>query len=573
MANGIASLYVGATGLKNSQVAINTTANNLANVNTEGYVRQQVLFGDMQYDNFDRNAAVSIQQKGLGVSIADVLHIRDVFLDQSFRMESGRQGFYAKCYETVDEIQTYFQEMEGQAFQENIQDLWAAFEEFAKDPSDSVNQNLVMQKACLFTSRAQSVYANLQNYQKNINTQISENIDRINTIGHKIYDLNDQISKIESGGVETAMALRDERDALLDELVGYVKISYKELWDGSMKVSIEGIDFVDEAHVYEMGKSVDKVTGFITPYWPQMSATDQREISEVFNYNVDITSEYNTDIGSLKALVMQRGDSWATYRDIEGMSKEEFNDTTGMSVMLTVEAQLDQLIHGIVTSINDVLCPNVETEADITGTDESGNTVTIPAGRKILDTQNCSVGSDGKIPPQELFERTGCKRYTEVTADDGTVYYVFNEEDATDTSKMYTTKSLHVNQNIIDQPSLIAFKNQQGEVDYALGQAFSDVWKVAELTVSPNSNSKCTYEEYYAQMIGELGTAGSIYDTLATTLEGTATSIDNQRSQVTGVSADEELTNMIKYQNAYNASSRFINVVAEMIETLINSMQ
>ena len=135
-------------------------------------------------------------------------------------MQSARQWFYAKCYETVDEIQTYFQEMEGQAFQENIQDLWAAFEEFAKDPSDSVNQNLVMQKACLFTSRAQSVYANLQNYQKNINTQISENIDRINTIGHKIYDLNDQISKIESGGVETAMALRDERDALLDELAG-----------------------------------------------------------------------------------------------------------------------------------------------------------------------------------------------------------------------------------------------------------------------------------------------------------------------------------------------------------------
>ena len=289
----------------------------------------------------------------------------------------------------------------------------------------------------------------------------------------------------------------------------------------------------------------------------------------MLNFNVDITSEYNTDLGKLKALVMQRGDKKANYSDIEGMSAEQFNDTTGMSVMMTIEAQLDQLVHGMVTALNDIICPNVELQTPVTGRDAEGNPITLGVGTKVLDTKNCSVGSDGKIPPQELFTRTGCERYTVVYGDDDETYYVYNEEDLTDTSKMYTIASLSVNKKIVDSPSLIAFKRQNGEIDRQLGEAFSEAWKKSELVLSPNTTGTCTFDEYYAQMVGELGTAGSIYETISDTLEGTVKAIDNQRTQVTGVSSEEELSNMIKYQNAYNASSRYINVISEMIETLI----
>ena len=572
MANGMGSLYIGASGLKSSQTALNTTANNLANIDTTGYVRQQVLFGDLNYVTSDRNPAISQAQSGLGVTIADVVHTRDYFLDKSYRTESGRQAFYAAGYSTTSEVETYFQEMEGEAFQENLEDFWSAFQEFAKDPSDSANQNLIMQKATLFVSRSQSVYSSLQGYQNNINTQVSDDIDRINELGHNIYDLNEQISKIEAGGVETAMGLRDERDNALDELSTLASISYKESSDGTVKVKLEGVDFVDEANVYDMGKETDSVNGFITPYWPHMSDTEAGKYSEVFNYSVDISSKKNTDIGELKALVMQRGDHVADYTDIEGMSSDTYNDTTGMSTMLTSEAQIDQLIHNIVTSINDTICPNVKSSSAITGTDASGNAVSFAAGTLILDTANCSVGSDGKIPPAELFTRTGSDRYTTVSGNDGKTYYVYNAEDTSDTSKMYTTKSLSVNSVIAATPSLLTYKTQAGAVDYGLGEDLTKVWSNSAVTLSPNSTGTCTFAEYYSQMIGELGTSGSVYDTTATSLEGTVTAIDNKRQQVTGVSSDEELTNMIKYQNAYNAASRYINVVSEMMQTLISSL-
>lgn len=152
MANGFGTLFIGVSGLQSSQNALNTTANNLANVDTTGYVRQQVLFTDRNYVTFNETTAVSKQQSGLGVYIGDVIHSRDVFLDRSYRTESGRQAFYAATYEATNEVETYFQEMEGRAFQDALEDFWTSFQELYKTPDDSVSQNLVVQKAQLFLS-------------------------------------------------------------------------------------------------------------------------------------------------------------------------------------------------------------------------------------------------------------------------------------------------------------------------------------------------------------------------------------------------------------------------------------
>ena len=158
MANGFGSLYIGASGLQNSQNALNTTSNNLANVNTKGYVRQQVLQVDRNYTTFNTTASISQQQSGLGMKIGDVVHARDIFLDKSYRNASGRQAFYAATYEAVDEVYTFYQELQGQAFQTTLEDFWTAFQEWAKAPDDSVQQNLVIQKAnCLSADPMQSI--------------------------------------------------------------------------------------------------------------------------------------------------------------------------------------------------------------------------------------------------------------------------------------------------------------------------------------------------------------------------------------------------------------------------------
>ena len=567
MANGFGSLYVGSSGLQSAQNALNVTANNLANVDTQGYVRQQVRFADKTYLKLKQPSTnVNMQQSGLGVSIGDVVHARNIFLDKAFRTENGRYSFYSTMYENVSNVEDMFQELDGEEFKESVQDLWKSFQELAKDSANSTNQNLVVQKSELFISRCQSLYSDLKSYQTNLNQQIYDDVNTVNKIGKQIYDLNNQIVKVESGGTETAMTLRDQRDKLIDDLAGYASISTSEDQFGFVTVTMEGVDFVDENRCYELQMKADQITGFFTPYWGQLSDTSSGEYVPVFRADQEISSEFNTDVGKIKALLVSRGTTYGTYSDLA--DEDSYSVIEGNTVM-QAQAQIDKLFHSIATGINDLLCPNTETTTAITSTDGT----VYAAGTKILDTANCTVGEDGELPPQELFTRIGCDRYTKITGTDGNTYYIYNEEDPGDTSKQYMINGTKINPELQAQITKMPVYTQNGAVDYNLGAKLTALWESKTMKISPYDNTPSNFEGYYDKIIGMLGTVGNVYSSASDTLSNTVESVDNQRLQLTGVSSDEELTNMVKYQSAYNAASRFISVISEMTELIVTGLK
>ena len=567
MANGFGSLYVGASGLQNAQNAINTTANNLANVDTKGYVRQQVRYADKNYTILkDSRANVNMQQSGLGVSIGDVVHARDIFLDKTYRQETGRMSFYSARYETATYVEDLMQELNGQQFKQSVSDLWQAFQEVSTKPADSTKQNLVLQKADLLVSRTQKLYSDLQNYQTNINDQIKDDVDRVNTIGNRIYELNLQIQRVEAGGTETAMTLRDERDNLLDELGNYGRIEVTEDATGFTYVDMEGVRFVDENRCYNMGLKAADGTGFYTPYWPQQSDVEKGQYVPVFRLSGEISSEMNTDIGSIKSKLLVRGDAYGRREDMA--SEKSYGNIEGCTLM-EVQAELDVLFSNIVRSMNDIYCPNTETTSAFTSTDG----VTYPAGTKILDEENCARGVDGEIPPRELFTRIGIDRYTKVTGKDGKTYYVYNEEDPDVSSTRYAIGTITVNSDLKRQITLMPAYKKDGSVDYEMGAKLAAAWEVKDMKLNPYDQKPCTFEEYYDKMVDQLGIEGNTYKSVTETLSGAVSSVDSKRQQVSGVSSDEELSNMIKFQSAYNAASRFMNVISEMTETIVTGLK
>ena len=567
MANGFGSLYVGASGLQNAQNAINTTANNLANVDTKGYVRQQVRYADKNYTILkDSRANVNMQQSGLGVSIGDVVHARDIFLDKTYRQETGRMSFYSARYETATYVENLMQELNGQQFKQSVSDLWQAFQEVSTKPADSTNQNLVLQKADLLVSRTQKLYSDLQNYQSNINDQIKDDVDRVNTIGNRIYELNLQIQRVEAGGTETAMTLRDERDSLLDELGNYGRIEVTEDATGFTYVDMEGVRFVDENRCYNMGLKAADGTGFYTPYWPQQSDVEKGQYVPVFRLSGEISSEMNTDIGSIKSKLLVRGDAYGRREDMA--SEKSYGNIEGCTLM-EVQAELDVLFSNIVRSMNDIYCPNTETTSAFTSTDG----VTYPAGTKILDEENCARGVDGELPPRELFTRIGIDRYTKVTGKDGKTYYVYNEENPDVSSTRYAIGTITVNSDLKRQITLMPAYKKDGSVDYEMGAKLAAAWEVKDMKLNPYDQKPCTFEEYYDKMVDQLGIEGNTYKSVTETLSGAVSSVDSKRQQVSGVSSDEELSNMIKFQSAYNAASRFMNVISEMTETIVTGLK
>lgn len=606
MANGFGSLYIGQSGLMSAQNALNTTANNLANVNTTGYVRQQVRFADQEYSTLKiASSTTNLQQAGLGVSIGDVVHARDVFLDKAFRLESGREAFYSNCYEITTQVEDLLQELDGEEFANSITDLYTAIEEMAKDPADSTNQNLLLQKCELFLSRSASLYSDFKSYQSNLNNQIKDAVDTINEIGNRIYELNIEIQRVESAGVETSMTLRDERDQLLDELSAYAKIDVVEDQTGFVSVELEGSEFIIDRGCMNMGVLYDSDTTFYTPYWPHLSNDETKSYIEVFNLTYDAKTENNTDIGQVKSLLIQRGDHFGNKSDMESL---EAYSKIESSTMMEVEAELDQMYGKVVDIINNLFAPNLSVEDSAATFQSAFNTITVSdedidaenstykllSGKsesntyyevgtangktqivaaesaQILDVDNAYYGIDHELPPREIFVRNSESRYTEVVSPlNGETYYVLNAEDPENSNTWYHIGTTRINDELQKQITLMPAYQGDGDVAYDLGEALSVAWSSATLTLNPTDNNVTNFESYYNKMIDKLATDGSIYSAASDTLKATTASLESSRQQVTGVSSDEELTNMVKFQSAYNASSRFMTVISQMTETIV----
>ena len=484
-------------------------------------------------------------------------------------MESGRHAFYEACYETTTYVEDLLQELDGEEFKASVEDLWESFQELAKTPADSVTQNLVLQKSELLLSRAQTLYDDLKEYQANIDMQIQEDVERLNEIGEKIFDLNLKIQRVESNKVETAMTLRDERDKLLDELSTYANINVREDELGFVYVTMEGVDFIYEAGYHSIEIKTDNLTNFSTPYWSHLSDPDKKLYVDVFDLDETISSEMNTDVGTIKAKMLMRGDDFGVYSDL--LTAENYRGVQDEVVMET-EAQVDLLIHEIVTAVNDAMCPNMDYTVQNDVYDADGNLL-FAAGQniQILDEANCARGVDGAIPPQEVYIRQGKERYTTYEIDGKTVY-VFNPENPEDSNSLYRLGNLEVNDNLKKVITLFPAYTENKAVDFKMAERLVEIWNVQGMHINPTDQYPCTFQDFYDKMIAKLGTDGNVYKSSTDTLTTTTASLENSRQQVLGVSSDEELGKLIKYQSAYNASSRYITVISQMTELIVTGL-
>ncbi len=326
------SLYVGVSGLQMGQNALNTTGHNMSNIDTTGYTRQQVQQGTRFYNTLSTSkTSISWTQVGFGVSYTQVKQVRDDFLDKAYRRESGRSAFYEVSANAFDEVYSLFQELDGEAFAGAIDNLWRSVQDLARDPGNAVNQGVFMQRCTEFLSRGQAVYKGLCEYQDDLNLKIKKQVDTMNAYGKRIAELNEEILKIEAGGVEKANDLRDERNLLIDELSAMGNIDLRTDVHGNVLIRLEGKDFVQSDRANEIGLYADPDTGFYTPYWNQLARKDANgEIitdangepvglngARLFNMNQEISTDMNTDIGALKSMLYARGDHRATYKDLD----------------------------------------------------------------------------------------------------------------------------------------------------------------------------------------------------------------------------------------------------------------
>lgn len=641
MGSLLTSFGVGVQGIRSAQSGLNTTSHNLANTKTPGYTRQQNINADMPYQTY-KVTDKSTLQIGLGTRVDSIRQIRDQFLDKEYRVEISRQNFYTKQYETENEIEDIFGEMEGVEFLYSLTDIWAQVQSLSTDPTNIAQRRLFISGAQSFIDRAYDVYKELTDYQVGLNNEIEKQVDKINEISDQIAEYNLTITMTEASGVENANDYRDIRNYLLDELAGYTYYTYREDIDGRIQVYVSGAPLVIEGNSYHMKcERLSEDTGMYKVVWADNGYGD------VYNLDKAYSNKYMTDTGSLYGILTARGKKYANYTDLPSPPKKPniedykdedgtidniayetayaayetayakfeedtkvFNNTTGNSILTKIESQFDKLIHDMVTMMNDVFCPNIdyEFESDFSGVDINGKQVELEKGNyKILDIVNCPTGADDdNTIGEELFKRRGSDRYTilvldsplsdEFKAEDGTPLaqeftdsegntkyklYVYNEEQEDDIFSQYTIRNLEMNDKILANYSLLPVMANPlaGETGiYSQGpggiyDALLKKWYEKSAVLDPNTPLTIyAYSDYYKGMIDGLATQGHVWQTMVDDQTKLVESIEDKRQQMAGVATDEELVYLLQYQHAFNAASRYINTIDEMLQHLIERM-
>ena len=122
----------------------------------------------------------------------------------------------------------------------------------------------------------------------------------------------------------------------------------------------------------------------------------------------------------------------------------------------------------------------------------------------------------------------------------------------------------------MDDYSYLPLKTLQEDVDLQLGERLLKKWDEAKVCLDPNNTTLKNIDDYYSTMVGLVGNDGYMYKAISESQGDVVSSLDEKRESKQGVTSEEELTNLIKFQNAYNASSRYITTISDMIDTLIN---
>ncbi len=299
------------------------------------------------------------------------------------------------------------------------------------------------------------------------------------------------------------------------------------------------------------------------------------------------------------------------------------------SAILSAMAGLDKLVNGMVEDINNVLCPEITQDTTQALYDSNGNELTAvryqynnstrsvlynSQGKQVdgvlvsgqgnnavyrydsseklyvdvnatqeepvdtytyayLDLDKTSYGmDDDKTIGCELFSRNGTDRYIKTTDANGNTIYLRNNINKKGDLSLYTLGNISVNPTASQNIDKIPLTTKQGKEDFAKTEQLVDLWDKKFASLNPEDYATTTYEDFYSDFISEFGMVGQVLDNYTSNQQKMVTGYDDQRLQVSGVASDEELEKMIKYQQAYNAASRYINVIDEVMERTINAL-
>jgi flagellar hook-associated protein 1 FlgK len=627
------NIEVGRKSLLAHSDALKTTGHNISNLNNEEYSRQEVHLKDFHpiYDpSWDREATPG--QIGTGVVVEDIVRARDTFIDDRIMTESGNLGFWSARKNFLYQLQLIYNEPEGPNVRTMLDEYWNALQKVSNDPTEMSSRVVLVEKAKALSSQIKHDYLAISQLRDQANELIKQKVNEVNGYIKEIAHLNNQIQKLEALG-DNPNDLYDRRDALVEKLSKIMNITVGRSDKDEFIVKVGSEVLVQGSFYHELiGIPNSKNKGFVDIY---IGSTDRKlQISDgellglIYARDVDLL----TDIKRLNSLTINLIEStneihrdgfglngvtgldfWVKKTitpDLKGnydynqdgifektaifkisgtekLTEDMFINSSGTINLgpnysggpdVIIKYNENDTVKDIINRINNsganiVAYLNHRGELTLKAKASEGSNYPDFVIRHISDTGNFLVGFAGILNNSgevNAFDWNNVEGLAQIRG--GTVNYSVAPFDD-------PASWIDVNPLIEKDPRLIAAasgKDLNGDripdTSNGVGDNSNTLLIAGLRDKKVMIENDSTFLEYLKFMVGDVGTRGNNSDVAMKKQELVIENLKKLREAVSGVNLDEELTKLISYQRAYEASARFITYIDSMLDTIVNRM-
>lgn len=441
---------------------LTVTGQNVANVNTPGYVRRTPLLETLQMGTQNHG---SVQAVGLQ-------RVADKFVDQRYLAATGASAEASTRDQQLAQTESLFNDFDGTGLGSSMNSLFSAFSAVAAAPTDLTARADLLGKAEDFSAKVSTTASQLQGFRSDLFTQARDLTGQINSKLDSIADLSGQINQAQAQGQEPA-DLEDKRDSALTDLAQMVEI-----------------------HTYTDGNGQLVVQG---PGVTLMQGSVARHLT------MDVGAD-----GSARVLAQTSGGagsditSFLQAGQLSGILQVRDTDIVEM------QSELDTFAYNVANQVNSV--------------------------------HSAGFGLDGQ---------SGRALFSVSATESG------------------AANSLALSTDLADHPEFIAASDNASELPGNGNQA-TLLAQLAETPVAGLGNQSPT--DAYSALVGRVGQRKADAATTLSTREAVTSQVETVRQSVSGVSLDEEMVSLSKYQRAFEAASRVFNTADQMLQDLLNTV-
>ncbi|WP_281890828.1 flagellar hook-associated protein FlgK [Paenibacillus sp. YYML68] len=536
------------------QTALQTTGHNIANANTKGYTRQVVnLVASRPIEVPGLMRSDIPGQLGQGVEFDAIKRVREGFLDHQFYNENKELGSWTIRKDVLEKLEAITNEPSDTGIRQVIEKFWSAWQVFSREPENTTARAALKESALAMTDSFNHTASQLNDLHKDITENIKVKVREANTIITQVAKLNREIFRVEGLG-NSANDLRDQRDLLVDQLSGIANVTIDNTSNG-YNIRMGNVELVNGVNV---------VNTFAETPLPNPDGT-------VTPPATGITFDDAYKSGSLNS------------GEVFGMI--ESRDTYLASYTFQLNAMVKSLVEGnveITLPKGSVLPPKLPA-----GTIMGGTTYT---GEEVLTDEQRVLTADTVITVKGLNGLHGLGYSLDSPPQSGIPFFAIK----TGAEGGYSAANITVNPEITKSVSKIVasariltdangkiVRNAEGHEVLVKGN--NDIallaagFRNARFNFDPTATgtpilTNGTFDEFFRAMVGQLGVQSQEAKRQAANQKVLVDQVEGRRQSVSGVSNDEEMANMIKYQHAYNAAARAMTTYDEMLDKVINGM-